>query len=337
MPRGSEVALARQAARTVATDPARAATPRASDVALARQAVRAATLDAQKTTRGATLGAPEHETTPDELPRGERIGRIGRLGRLGPNRSRARQRAVTSIGIALVLVLTSIGFAQPLAAQTTVTVPQIAGLAEADAINALAAAGIQVGARTTAYDGVVPAGVVISSDPPAGTVIDPAVTPVAYVVSLGPAPQTLQPTPSPTPKPTKPPHAAQAEANAVADAGGDQGHRRQPLEWRPELRHAPQQRHGVRLLQGVAGDRPPGRDVPAQRLGSARGRPHRGCLPLLRLHEGGQAAGQALPRHHRQHDRLRRSAPARRGRRDPEVARDAGPGQGQGPPPCAPR
>ena len=51
-------------------------------------------------------------------------------------------------------------------------VPQMAGLAEADAVAALTAAGITPGARTTAYDGVVPAGIVISSDPPAGTVIE---------------------------------------------------------------------------------------------------------------------------------------------------------------------
>ncbi|HKZ92870.1 MAG TPA: GH25 family lysozyme [Candidatus Limnocylindrales bacterium] len=105
------------------------------------------------------------------------------------------------MGIVILMLLSSVGLAPPLAAQATVAVPSIVGLAEADATAALTAAGLAVGVRSMAYDAAVPAGVVISSDPAAGTVVDPAITPVNYVVSLGTPPQTLQPTPSPTPTP----------------------------------------------------------------------------------------------------------------------------------------
>jgi GH25 family lysozyme M1 (1,4-beta-N-acetylmuramidase) len=176
-------------------------TPRASDVALARQWARdhRRASDHRRDHRTASTESSATPQTPRQNDERHRPLHQGRRGPFG-------HRVVVALGMALVLVLTSIGLAKPLAVQgAAATVPQMAGLAEADAVAALTAAAITPGARTTAYDGVVPAGIVISSDPPAGTVIETTVTAVNYVVSVGPAPQTLQPTPPPTPKPTKPP------------------------------------------------------------------------------------------------------------------------------------
>jgi GH25 family lysozyme M1 (1,4-beta-N-acetylmuramidase) len=111
----------------------------------------------------------------------------------------------------VVMLLGSVGTAPPIAAQATVAVPNVVGLPEADAVAAITAAGLTPGTRGSAYDLAVPLGIILSSDPVAGTLVDPAITPIAYVVSAGPPPQTMQPTPPPTPKPlptpkpTKPP------------------------------------------------------------------------------------------------------------------------------------
>ncbi len=67
----------------------------------------------------------------------------------------------------------------------TVAVPPIVDLAEADAISALTAAGLEPGDVTEAHDDTIVAGNVISSDPAADTevAVDSAVD---YVLSLGP-------------------------------------------------------------------------------------------------------------------------------------------------------
>ncbi|HKZ91360.1 MAG TPA: PASTA domain-containing protein, partial [Candidatus Limnocylindrales bacterium] len=66
-----------------------------------------------------------------------------------------------------------------------VTVPAIVGLAEADALAALIAAEVTPGARAEVSDPAAPFGIVISQDPPAGTIVIKD-SPVAYAVSLGP-------------------------------------------------------------------------------------------------------------------------------------------------------
>ena len=111
----------------------------------------------------------------------------------------------------VVMLLGSLSLPSPSVAQGSVAVPQIVGLAETAAVDLIRANGLKVGTRGSAYDAVVPACTVISSDPVAGTMVDPAVTPVSYVLSAGPSPQTGQPapepcpTPPPTPKPTPKP------------------------------------------------------------------------------------------------------------------------------------
>jgi beta-lactam-binding protein with PASTA domain len=91
----------------------------------------------------------------------------------------------------------------------TVAVPDLRNKTETDAFNLLAAARLQLGAKTEAFDPTVPAGSVISQSPPAGVLVNEG-TAVAYVLSKGPEPSpspspTLPPTPPPTPPPTLPP------------------------------------------------------------------------------------------------------------------------------------
>jgi eukaryotic-like serine/threonine-protein kinase len=85
----------------------------------------------------------------------------------------------------------------------TVSVPNVRGLPEADAINAIAAAMLTVGQRTEAFDPSVPAGSIVSQNPNPGVVVSEQ-APVDYVVSKGPEP-SASPSPSPTPAPTPPP------------------------------------------------------------------------------------------------------------------------------------
>ncbi|MET0772719.1 MAG: PASTA domain-containing protein [Candidatus Limnocylindrales bacterium] len=80
-----------------------------------------------------------------------------------------------------------------------VTVPDVRGLAEADALTELGSAGLRAGERTRAYHSSIDSGDVIRTDPEAGERVDRN-TLVDYVVSRGP-----QPTPSPTPRPTATP------------------------------------------------------------------------------------------------------------------------------------
>jgi serine/threonine-protein kinase len=93
----------------------------------------------------------------------------------------------------------------------TVAVPDLRGRPETEALNLLAAAGLQIGARTEAFDPATPAGSVISTVPSAGVLVNEG-TPIAYVLSKGPepsaspsAPPSPSPTPSPTPAPTPSP------------------------------------------------------------------------------------------------------------------------------------
>jgi serine/threonine-protein kinase len=93
----------------------------------------------------------------------------------------------------------------------TVAVPNLVNKSETDAFNLLAAAGLQLGPKTEAFDPVVPLGIVISQSPPAGVLVNKG-TPISYVLSKGPEPSASpppsappSPTPSPTPTPTPPP------------------------------------------------------------------------------------------------------------------------------------
>jgi eukaryotic-like serine/threonine-protein kinase len=87
--------------------------------------------------------------------------------------------------------------------KTSVTVPDLRGKVENDALQAIVTAGLTVGTRSDAYDPFVPAGSVVSQDPGPGLLVAPG-TPVTYAVSKGPQP-TPSPTAPPTPAPTAPP------------------------------------------------------------------------------------------------------------------------------------
>jgi eukaryotic-like serine/threonine-protein kinase len=85
----------------------------------------------------------------------------------------------------------------------TVAVPDLRGKTETEAFNLLAAAKLQLGTKTEAFDPVIPAGSVVSQSPPAGVLVNEQ-TPVDYVLSKGPEPSP-SPSPSPTPTPTPAP------------------------------------------------------------------------------------------------------------------------------------
>jgi beta-lactam-binding protein with PASTA domain/uncharacterized lipoprotein YbaY len=84
-----------------------------------------------------------------------------------------------------------------------VTVPDVRGMAEADAIIALTDAGLEIGQRFRQLDPDLPAGDVIDTDPGPKSKVTPG-TFVDLFVSNGPAP-TPVPTPSPTPTPSPSP------------------------------------------------------------------------------------------------------------------------------------
>jgi beta-lactam-binding protein with PASTA domain len=84
-----------------------------------------------------------------------------------------------------------------------VSVPNLIGKSETDAFNLLAAAKLQLGTKTEAFDATVPAGFVVSQHPEPGVVVNEQ-TPIAYVLSKGPEPSP-SPSPSPTPTPTATP------------------------------------------------------------------------------------------------------------------------------------
>jgi beta-lactam-binding protein with PASTA domain/predicted Ser/Thr protein kinase len=81
------------------------------------------------------------------------------------------------------------------------TVPALANMSQADATNALTAAGLKLGNVSSELSESVPAGYVIRQDPPAGQKVDKGST-VDIVLSIGP------PTPSPTPTPSSSPSSA---------------------------------------------------------------------------------------------------------------------------------
>jgi serine/threonine-protein kinase len=82
-------------------------------------------------------------------------------------------------------------------------VPDLRLKTESEALNLIAQAGLAIGARTEAFDVIVPAGSIVSQVPTAGLGVAPH-TPVDYVVSKGPEPSPT-PAPTPTPRPTPPP------------------------------------------------------------------------------------------------------------------------------------
>ena len=71
-------------------------------------------------------------------------------------------------------------------ASPTVAVPDILDLPEAEAMKALADAGLSAGLRTTASDPTIVAGNIVSSNPVAATEVAPG-SAISYVVSSGPA------------------------------------------------------------------------------------------------------------------------------------------------------
>ena len=85
---------------------------------------------------------------------------------------------IVSAGTAVALVV-SLGPAQ-------VAVPNVVGQTQAAATTSITGAGLVLGAVTNASSPTVPSGSVISSNPAAGTLVNPN-TPVAIVVSTGPA------------------------------------------------------------------------------------------------------------------------------------------------------
>jgi beta-lactam-binding protein with PASTA domain len=86
-----------------------------------------------------------------------------------------------------------------------VPVPDLRGMTEAEAVDAIVRAGLARGTRSEEFDPVVEQGRVIRSDPRAGLEVARGST-VDYVVSLGASPSpTEAPTPTPTPVPTPPP------------------------------------------------------------------------------------------------------------------------------------
>jgi len=90
-----------------------------------------------------------------------------------------------------------------------VEVPQLTGLTEAEAIQLITGAELQLGVRTAEFDEAIPEGSVIGTSIPAGTQV-PTGTAIDYEVSRGPEPTpsptpTPEPTPTPTPQPTPTP------------------------------------------------------------------------------------------------------------------------------------
>ncbi len=83
-------------------------------------------------------------------------------------------------------------------------VPGLAGMTQSAAIEALRKAGFNSYQISSAYSDSVPAGLVIGSDPPTGSLSNPSTTVVTIIVSNGPNPNTPPP-PAPPPPPPPPP------------------------------------------------------------------------------------------------------------------------------------
>src|SRR5829696_3580265 len=101
------------------------------------------------------------------------------------------------------------------ATTTRISVPDLRGSTEAQAIQTIVAEGLAPGTRSEAFDPTIPAGSIADQQPGPGIIVAPG-TAVSYVVSRGPeptpeptpvptAPPTPSPTPPPTPEPTSPP------------------------------------------------------------------------------------------------------------------------------------
>ncbi|MGY5883087.1 Stk1 family PASTA domain-containing Ser/Thr kinase [Modestobacter lacusdianchii] len=133
--------------------------------------------DAEKTTIiGATPGGYAGDEWTDE----------------GADRKRNRNRLIALVVAGLVLIAGSIGIAlavandgeeAPVIAQ--VTVPDVTTATEADARSRLTAEGLEVGGVTTRSDPEIAEGLVISTDPVAGTEVDEGSV-IGLVVSAGP-------------------------------------------------------------------------------------------------------------------------------------------------------
>ncbi|MFO1540726.1 MAG: PASTA domain-containing protein, partial [Chloroflexota bacterium] len=103
-------------------------------------------------------------------------------------------------GTKVALYISTGPAATPVPTPRPITVPDVRGLEEADALIVLGDAGFTIGERIRATDAVVPAGRVVSTRPAARSQA-PAGTRIEVRVSTGPAPTPVPP-PTPTPAPT---------------------------------------------------------------------------------------------------------------------------------------
>jgi hypothetical protein len=112
----------------------------------------------------------------------------------------------------------------PTVTATTVHVPRLPGLTEAEGICALAAAGLQPGQRRERHDPDIPAGHIIEGDAGSGTLVPPG-SAIAYVLSLGPE---QSPTPEPTAAAARYKVSLWSQPNGcfITDFHDKQGHRR---------------------------------------------------------------------------------------------------------------
>ncbi|MET0772734.1 MAG: PASTA domain-containing protein [Candidatus Limnocylindrales bacterium] len=102
-----------------------------------------------------------------------------------------------------------------------VVIPDLRGVAEADALNQLLDLGLQPSDRIERFHDNVPEGAVIRTDPPAGTEVD-AGTPVTYVISRGP-----EATPAPIAVPDLRGVAEEDALDQLIEAGLQPGTRRE--------------------------------------------------------------------------------------------------------------
>ena len=161
-------------------------------------------LDRARTTtgdRGLVLGDPVFVQTTAQ-PEGTVVGQSPGPGEIVPSGSVVTPRVSTG--------------------RELVVVPDAAGLAEAEAVVTLTAAGLRVAGSTRIEDRVVPAGSVIATSPPAGLQVASG-TSVTLVISSGP-PATptppLGPTPTASPEPTPGPTQTLAPSPTPAPTPG---------------------------------------------------------------------------------------------------------------------
>ena len=122
-----------------------------------------------------------------------------------PRRAPHGRQAAAAMAMVVVMLLGSLGLTVPAFAQDPVTVPNVIGQSEAQAVATIQGVNlVPVNAGST-YDVNVPLGTVISPGSARPLRRLRAGSNVSYVVSAGPPPQSQQPTPPPTPKPTPTP------------------------------------------------------------------------------------------------------------------------------------